>query len=173
MAQIYIFLCALTLLLFLLTRTVWVKIIIYGEFILEIHFSIIALRISMAKKESANKKRSAKKRKSQSPAFYILLFRRIRQLIRHSDINVDRLSIGDGKATVKHGGLAWGRSIFLAYIASESQKLTVSDNAFILIPDDSAFKFDITSRLSVARFIALTAATVFDLFKAKYFKRIS
>ena len=172
MAQIYIFLCALTLLLFLLSRTVWVKIIIYWEFILEFHFSIIALRISMAKKKVGNKKRSAKKRKSPSPAFYIFLFRRIRQLIRHSDINVDRFSIGNGKKIINRGRLVWGGSIFLAYIASESQKLTVSDNAFILIPDDSAFEFDITSKLSVARFIALTAATVFDLFKAKYFKRI-
>ena len=163
MAGTYIFLSLLTLFTFIITRTVWVRIMTYGEWALELHFSILALRIPLSQGRHGD-------RSGLSPRFYARLAGRTARLVRRADVTVGRLAVpGGGNAAV--GGYFWAWSAAIAYLASSAKGLKIKDNAFTLISDSSAIEVDITARLPLYRLYAFGVAVIYDLIKYRVLKR--
>lgn len=166
MAGIYVFLCSVTLILFTATRTVTVRVASYGEPLLQINLSLLALRLQ----RSRNQKQKSKGKRPPA-RFYARIIGRARRLLSRSDITVDRLALAMGNAGDGSGGLLLARSFALAYIASEAQRLQVTDNAFTLISDGNVLEFDITARMTAYRLLGFGIAVLCDLLKCKLLKK--
>lgn len=163
MAGIYIILSLLTLFIFVITRTVWVRIMTYGEWVLELHFSILALRMRLSSGEGGGKG-------AVSPRFYARLVGRIGKVIKKSELSVGRLAI-PGVHDAGVGGYFWALSAAIAYLATATRGLQIKNNAFTLISDSSAIELDITAQLPLYRLLFFGAAVLYDLMKERLAKR--
>ena len=163
MAGIYIFLSLSTLFAFIITRTVWVRIMAYGGWVLELHFSILALRIPLSPVKKADGGGPA-------PRFYARLIGRIDGLVRRSEVTVGRLAV-PGRRNAGVGGYFWAWSAAIAYLASSARNMKIQDNAFTLISDSSAIEIDITARLPLYRLCIFGVAVLYDLLRQRISKR--
>ena len=175
MAGIYIFLSSLTALLFILTREASLRVAHGGEWVIDINFTFLALRLDSSGKARSTIGSKKDKKKSRLPwEFYRRLFIRLRHLLTVSDVSIARLSLPPVKSEFQSLGkarLAWAASTALAYVETEARSLTVVDNAFILNSDSRALEFDITAKLKAYSLLRFAIAVLFDLVKFKLTKR--
>ena len=138
----------LTLTLFSLTRIALVKIIKDDIWGVEIHFPLSA--IAFFQNDSDKKKNKKNKRKPKKPtAYYVSLIRRLLKLSEVSEVHISQLVLPVSK--IEYASLEatrpWGYhtliSTMLAYLGSQSKKLTIDDNAIILNPDEENLKLNI------------------------------
>ena len=175
MAGIYIFLSSLTALLFIFTREASLRVAHGEEWVIDIGFTFLTLRLDDSDKASLTTGSKKSKKKNGLPwEFYRRLFTRLRHLLTVSDVNIARLSLPPAESEFSSLGkarLEWVASAALAYIESEARSLTAEDNAFILNSDSRALEFDITAKLKAYSLLRFAIAVLLDLIKFKLIKR--
>lgn len=146
MAEAYIILSVITIILFVLAQNVYVRISFDGGLGVEFNFVLLAFVIS----DKRTKRKKAKKKRGQSlgRAFYFVLFRRIIDFSEGCEVIVKRLalpsiSFGREELSLPTHDFGWSSSLLLAYLDSKATKLTVNDNALTLIPDNGGICIDL------------------------------
>ena len=159
MAGILISLLLVFLVFFIMTRTVWVRIIKGKDFKVEIHLPILAIHI--VKKNDNGDKRKNPKSKDKKIS-YIGYFRIITGVVARlknarivikkitlpiNDENFDKSSII--KPLRQHALIC----AFIAYLRTKTEKLTLEDNAISLSPDVTALQCYVTFKLRLYQLI--------------------
>ena len=149
------------LILFVLSRTVWVRIIKEEKFSFELHLPLLALCITEDRRKDEKKKDINKKNKADkiSTRAYIRIFSSALERIRKSTVIVKRvilplnLSNFDSMTLVTpfaYQGLVY---TIIAYLKTKTDKLIIEDNAIISSPDISKIQFYITVKLRLYQLI--------------------
>ena len=138
MVATYIVLSAATLILFILAQDVYVRIYYNEEFEVSFNFVLLAFALS---KENGTRKKKKKRRQKLGREFYFLLWKRVSDYAEGCEVIINRLSVpqisfGRHDLSLPRHDFGWSASLFIAYLDSKAIKLTISDNALTLNPDD-------------------------------------
>ena len=156
---------------FILTRIVYVRIIINNGIKIELHFPVTAIVFSISNnyktKESAKNKGRFKIPLSEYPK----LIKKFLRLIDNSRINIRHLSLprpDDESRIYKYDTLFYALS---AVLKQKSKDLILNDNAFILFPDTEKIRLDIIFKLRLYLLVNFILSTWYGLVKVKLVKR--
>ena len=131
----------------------------YSEVFLIIHEGLrVKICFALFSVELSNFKDGRKRRKDQG-GFNPRIWREISNALEHSEVRIRRVNIPESENAdysditprYRYSGLL---SAFSAYLDSKARKITVDDNAFILIPDeDSKFSLIISMKIRTYRLL--------------------
>jgi hypothetical protein len=146
------------LILFVITRTVWVRIIKEECFKLELHLPLLALKLSFPKEEK-KKSKSKEKIDKISARAYLRIFGNTLERLRHSRVIIKRvilpLKLDDFSSMTLVTPFAYQGLIYaaIAYLRTKTEKLTILDNAIISSPDTKEIQFYLTVKLRLYQLI--------------------
>lgn len=149
------------LILFVLSRTVWVRIIKEERFSFELHLPLLALCITADQRKDENNKDKRKKEKADkiSPRAYIRIFGNALKKTRKSTVIVRRvvlpLNLNEFNSMTLVTPFAYQGLIYtiIAYLKTKTDKLIIEDNAIISSPDINKIQFYITVKLRLYQLI--------------------
>ena len=157
MAQAQIMLIIGFILLFWLTRIVWVRIIKEDRLVIELHLPLLAVSLSI------KKEKNKKKNKKLSAFGYFRIIIKTISHIKRCKVEVRRIGLPikdtafGSLSLVKPFGYQGVIYTLLAYLKTEADKLILFDNAVISSPDIRELQFHITFKLRLFQLIyALT-----------------
>lgn len=176
MAGIFISMFTFVLVLFIVSRIVWINVIKDDELRLELHLPIIAIHLTKSKSTNKSKRNKKKKR---FPTRYKTIAKPLSNLISKSEIIIKRIEFPE-----KHGEISnatftrpikYGSAFFAlcAYLRAKAEKLTVYDDQIVLSSDNSAIQFNFTVRIRLYRLINATLAIFLGVMKDKLKKGLA
>ena len=148
------------LILFVLSRTVWIRIIKEEQFRVELHLPLLA--ISLIDDNKIDKQKSEKKKDKAekiSPRAYIRIFGNTLERIHKSTVVVKRialpLKLSDFDAMTLVTPFAYQSVVYtiIAYLKTKTDRLILPDNAVILSPDINSLQFYVTVKLRLYQLI--------------------
>ena len=148
------------MILFVLSRTVWIRIIKEEQFRVELHLPLLA--ISLIDDNKIDKQKSEKKKDKAdkiSPRAYIRIFGNTLERIHKSTVVVKRvalpLKLSDFDAMTLVTPFAYQSVVYtiIAYLKTKTDRLILPDNAVILSPDINSLQFYVTVKLRLYQLI--------------------
>ena len=164
MAKVQIGLIISFLIFFVLSRTVWVRIIKDDKFKIELHLPLLALCLSQNGEDKKKKRKSKeeikqKQAKRLSPRAYLRVFGNTLERIRRSTIIVKRVilpfNINGFDTMTLVTPFAYQGIIYtvIAYLKTKTDRLIIEDNAVISSPDVKKIHFYVTVKLRLYQLI--------------------
>ena len=147
-ARIYVILSAATLILFILTRRVHIRVIKKENTIFSVGFLLFKIEFTKSKKAHTEKAAPAESAEGETPVDFGEIFSLIKSLLHYfgkCTVTVRCLSVPFSESSpgiYKFFGFRAMISMALAYIESNVEKLIIVDNAFILSSDGNT-QFDV------------------------------
>lgn len=147
------------LILFVITRTVWVRIIKEECFKIELHLPLWAVKLSFPKGNEKRKSKAKRKIDNISARAYLRIFGNTIERLRHSRVIIKRVLLPlklDGFSSMTlvapfaYQGLIYAA---IAYLRTKTYELTVLDNAIISSPDTKEIQFYLTVKLRLYQLI--------------------
>ena len=136
------------MLLFALTREVWVRVINREFLTIEIHLPIFALILT--KENKSKQKKSSKKQKKLSALTYIQIFTKTLKRLEKCELVIKKLAPPQKQSSFSYStvikpygyqSLIYG---LIAYLDTRVQRVTLCENAVTYIPDNPIFLCDVT-----------------------------
>ena len=152
------------LILFVLSRTVWLRIIKDDKFSIELHLPLLAVCLTQKDEDKEKRRKSKEERKKEqtekiSPRAYIRIFGDTINRIKKSTIIVKRvvlpLNLRDFNAFTLLSPFAYQGFIYsiIAYLKTKTDRLILEDNAVISSPDVKKIQFYVTVKLRLYQLI--------------------
>lgn len=147
------------LILFVITRTVWVRIIKEECFKIELHLPLWAIKLSFPKEDDKKKSKGKAKTDKISARAYIRIFGNALERLRRSKVVIKRvllpMKVGDFSGMTLVTPFAYQGLIYatIAYLRTKTEKLTILDNAIISSPDSKEIQFYLTVKLRLYQLI--------------------
>lgn len=158
MAEVQIGLILSFLFLFILTRTVWVRVIKEERFRIELHLPLLALFLVNEEKDNKKQKKSKETDKLSARA-YIRAIAGALARVKKCEVIIKRVVLPckieefNGFSLVKPFGYQGLIYSLIAYLETKTQRLTLEDNAIISSPDIRNTQFYVTVKLSLFNLI--------------------
>ena len=175
MAGVQIGLILSFLLFYVLTRTVWVRIIKEEIFRIEIHLPLLALYLGSNKEKKKTKKETDK----LSARAYIRVIAGTLSRVKDCEVNVKHITLPcktdkfDAMTLVRpfvYQGLVYAVA---AYLKTKAQKLLLSDNAIISSPDITEIQYYVTVKLKLFNLIYALFTVRRGLYEEKRARRLN
>lgn len=169
-ARIYVILSAATLILFILTRRVHIRVIKKENTVFSIGFSLFKIEFTKNKKSLSEKASLQESAEGETPVDFGEIFSLIKSLLRYfrkCTVTVRHLAVPISESSpgiYKFFGFRAVISVALAYIESNVEKLIISDNAFILSSDGNT-QFDVDLGIVLLDLIILILRLVIKVLK--------
>ena len=167
------------LILFVLSRTVWVRIIKEEQFRVELHLPLIAVHLIDDKKKEKEKGGKGKDKADKiSSRAYIRIFGNTLEHIRKSTVIVKRvalpLKLADFDAMTLVTPFAYQGVIYtiIAYLKTKTDRLILLDNAVISSSDINSLQFYVTVKLRLYQLIYALLTVKKGIEKEKKARRI-
>lgn len=148
MAGILIILILSFMIAFIITRSVWVR-VINGELLrIELHLPVFALILTKKNKSKGEKQK--KKRRELSALTYIAIIIKTLKRFDRCEVAIDKVSPPQREEEFKASTLTkpYGYQSLIytivAYLETKVRKLTLKENAVAFIPSNPLFLCDIT-----------------------------
>ncbi len=167
MVGISVFMLMSFCIIFIFTRTVWIKVIRSEGFKLELHMPILAIELSQGqKKKPPKKRRSGGKGYDLQRSEYLRIISSLMRIIEHSSVTVTKISVSSSGRENLYLYFPFIYS-FLAYFKTKAKKITINDDAIILSPDSQGFLLEFTVKVELYRFLFSIVTLYFDIMKEK------
>lgn len=146
------------LIFFVITRTVWVRIIKEKAFKIELHLPLLALKLSFGKEIKKDKK-SKKKEDKLGPKAYLHIFGDTLSKLKESRVVIKRVALpfrlDDFNSMTLITPFAYQGIVFaaIAYLRTKTKKLTIENNAIISSPNVTEIQFYLTIKLRLYQLI--------------------
>ena len=147
------------LILFVITRTVWVRIIKEECFKIELHLPLLALKLSFPKENKKKESKAKRKTDKISARAYLRIFGNTLERLRHSKVIIKQvmlpLKLEDFSSMTLVNPFAYQGLIYaaIAYLRTKTEELTILDNAIISSPDTKEIQFYLTVKLRLYQLI--------------------
>ncbi|MBE6532961.1 MAG: hypothetical protein E7676_05615 [Ruminococcaceae bacterium] len=148
MAGILIILILSFMIAFIITRSVWVR-VINGE-LLRIEFHLPVFALILTKKNKSKGEKQKKKRRELSALTYIAIIIKTLKRFDRCEVAIDKVSPPQKEEKFKASTLTkpYGYQSLIytivAYLETKVRKLTLKENAVAFIPSNPLFLCDIT-----------------------------
>ena len=167
MVGISVFMLTSFCVIFIFTRTVWIKVIRSDGFKLELHMPILAIEFSRRQKKPPKKKRrGGGKGYNLESSAYLRIVSSLMRIIEHSRVKVTKISVSSSGGENLYLYFPFIYS-FLAYFKTKAKKITINDDAIILSPDNQGFLLELTVKVELYRFLFSIVTLFYDIKKQK------
>ncbi len=177
MAEVQIGLILSFLFLFILTRTVWVRVIKEERLRIEFHLPLLALLL-ISEEKNNKKKKDSKETDKLSVRAYIRAVAGTLARVKKCEVVIKRVVLPckiekfSGFSLVKPFGYQGLIYSIIAYLKTKAQRLTLEDNAIISSPDIRNTQFYVTVKLSLFNLIFGLLALRRGIYEEKRARRI-
>ena len=147
------------LFIFVITRTVWVRIIKEECFKIELHLPLWALKLSFPKDDKKKKSKGKEKTDNISARAYLRIFGNTLERLRRSKVIIKKVTLpmkdNDFSSMTLVTPFAYQGLIYaaIAYLRTKTEKLTIFDNAVTSSPDTQEIQFYLTVKLRLYQLI--------------------
>ncbi len=175
-AKIYVILSAATLILFILTRRVHIRVIKMENTVFSIGFSLFKFEFTIKKKIELEETSPIDSAEGEMAIDFGELFSLIKSLLHYfgkCTVTIRLLAIPISKSSIGIYGFFGFRavtSMALAYIESNVEKLIISDNVFILSSDGNT-QFDVDLGILLFDLIILIEQLIIKVLKIERLKK--
>lgn len=153
--------------IFIFTRTVWIKLIRSDGFKLELHMPIVAVEISKGQEKTPDeKRRNGGKGYNLQASEYLRIISSLIKIIEHSRVEVTKIAVSSSSTEKIYIFFPFIYS-FLAYFRAKAKKITIKDDAIVLSPDGHSFLLEFTVKTELYRFLFSIVTLYFDIMKEK------
>ena len=170
MAGVFISMFLSVLILFILTRIIWINIVKDDGFRMELHLPIIAIHFSKSKSKGANIK---KLRKKLTTLQYRKIAEKLSSLVEKSEIIIKRIEFPEKTGEITNATFVRPyryQGVFFAlyaYLKTKAEKITLCNNAIALSSDGSAIRYNFTVKLRLYQLIFTALSVLFGEMKEK------